>query len=185
MLPTAEKIDGRALALARQRKLEAKLAELRPERPPAIVSFCNVEHADSVKYTAMKAKKAAELDIHFITENYVKTTRPEHLAARIRGYNQQEDIDGIMVQLPLPDYLAVFRDDLLALIDAEKDVDGLSEAGQAIYLPATTRGVVTILDYLEGERGVELSRLTVVVLGSEGTVGRPLLRHVRGRLAAV
>jgi methylenetetrahydrofolate dehydrogenase (NADP+)/methenyltetrahydrofolate cyclohydrolase len=180
-----ERIDGRALALARQRALEAALAALRPERPPAIVSFCNVDHADSVKYTAMKAKKAAELDIHFITENYVKLTRREHLAARIQGYNRQDDIDGIMVQLPLPDHLAVFRDDLLALIDPQKDVDGLSEAGRAIFLPATTRGVFSILDYLEEERGVDLSRLTGVVLGSEGMVGKPLLRNMQGRLTQV
>jgi methylenetetrahydrofolate dehydrogenase (NADP+) / methenyltetrahydrofolate cyclohydrolase len=173
-------IDGNALAQKRQNDLCMILQAAQDEvafsseiiRKPTVVSFCNVEDPPSVKYTYMKLKKAEEIGIDFVAEDYDTNTPKEELEAMIQKYNEDPEVDGIMVQLPLPPELQVIKDDLLELITPTKDVDGLTLAGQEWYDPATVLGVITILDeYCKGWKNKVIG-----VVGSEGEVGRPLVR---------
>lgn len=171
------KIDGKALAEQSKQKLIERLSELviKGKRKPGIVSFCNTEDSPSVKYTQMKQAKAEEVGIRFLVERYDTQTLEQDLRTKIRGYNLDQTIDGIMVQLPVPLELVVFKEDLLNLIDPQKDVDGLTVAGRKIYLPATVKSVISILE--STTPGWE--DWLVGVVGSEGEIGAPLVEIIR------
>lgn len=168
-------INGKALAKKHEGYLRKKLLQIKKDRNPAIVSFCNSDDPPSVKYTFMKLQKAMDLGLDFIAEEFSATTPHEYLVEMVSKYGNDKNIDGIMVQLPLPDELNVFKKDLIDLIPKEKDVDGLK--GDS-FLPATVRAILTILD--EEVSGWQEKKVAIV--GSEGEVGKPLslALHTRG-----
>jgi methylenetetrahydrofolate dehydrogenase (NADP+) / methenyltetrahydrofolate cyclohydrolase len=163
-------IDGKSLAQKHEQKLKKYLAKLNGPRVPSIVSFCNLEDPPSVKYTEMKKRKANDIGMFFYAENYDTSVSKELIADKIRFYNERTDIDGIMVQLPLPEHLNIIKEDLLNLIDPNKDIDGLTEISP--YVSATVKGVVSILKSLK----LSLKEMTFVVVGSNGQVGREMVR---------
>lgn len=162
------RIDGSALAELHATHLRGVL--IKSGRKPKIVSFCNTEDEPSVKYTAMKAQKAEEVGIEFKVEEYDTSTEQLILVDKIRLYNQDPTVDGIMVQLPVPLDLVVFQTDLLELIDPHKDVDGLTEAGQQFFMPATVKSVISILE----AEIPNWEKQSIGLVGSEGEVGKPL-----------
>lgn len=174
------KIDGRALAKLHEEQLRTKLSGLQISglRQPVVVSFCNTDDPPSVQYTEMKQRKAMEVGIDFRAEPYSTQTSREILTESIERYNSDPDIDGIMVQLPLPKKLNVIKDDLLNLISPKKDVDGLTGNGQ--FLSATAKGVMSIL----GSIGVDYNRVYSVV-GSQGQVGREIVKVLQTGEASV
>src|ERR1051326_4444434 len=109
-------IDGKKLADKHEEALRKKLAELDKKRNPSIVSFCNQDDPPSVKFTFLKLSKASDLGIDFIAEEFSADTPHDQLANLVKKYAGDEIIDGVMVQLPLPDELNVFKGDLLDLI---------------------------------------------------------------------
>lgn len=172
-------IDGKALAKKHEENLRQTLKQVQGDsgtkRNPSIVSFCNQDDPPSVKYTFMKLQKATDLGIDFIAEEFSADTPHDYLIRMVKQYNENPAIDGIMVQLPLPDELNVFKDDLLDLIDPEKDVDGLT--GKGSFLPATVRGVLSILD----DEIPEWKKRKIAIVGSEGEVGKPLSLELKSR----
>lgn len=181
----SQKIDGSKLAKTHALDLRKHLIKIRAHRPPSMVSFCNTDDDASIKYTRMKKDKAGEIGIFFQVEEYSKATSSQELADKIREYDFSPEFDGIMVQLPLPNDLVVIREDLKSLIAPEKDVDGLTDRGQEIYIPATAKGVMSIIDYLESVEDVNMVDQIAVILGSEGEVGRPMVRLLKERVAEV
>lgn len=172
------KIDGRVLAEKHKEQLIARLKDIKSDRTPTIVSFCNTEDEPSVRYTQMKKQKAQEIEISFLVEGYDTKTSYEDLKQKVEGYNNSESVDGIMVQLPLPLDLIVFRDDLLDRINPRKDVDGLTYEGQKYFMPATVKSVISILEAeVPGWRGCK-----VAVVGADGEVGKPLLEVLSDEL---
>ncbi|MDD2823441.1 MAG: tetrahydrofolate dehydrogenase/cyclohydrolase catalytic domain-containing protein [Candidatus Daviesbacteria bacterium] len=167
-------IDGRKLALLRQQKLEEVIKTL--NKTPKVVSFLIGEDAPSVLYTNIKQKKAIEIGINF---------QPIHLASplvewevvcsKIEELNQDESVDGIMVQLPLPEEFLKGKNDseLLELIDGEKDVDGLTTKGK--FLSATARSVISILE----DENISVEGKKVVVVGASNLVGKPVAESLR------
>jgi methylenetetrahydrofolate dehydrogenase (NADP+) / methenyltetrahydrofolate cyclohydrolase len=181
-------IAGKALAKKHEEALKEKLKNLIDSRfrgndkgesgndnvrNPSIVSFCNQDDPPSVKYTFMKLQKATDLGIDFIAEEFSTNTPHEYLVRMVKQYNENPTIDGIMVQLPLPEDLNVFKDDLLDLINPEKDVDGLTS--NSPFLPATVRGVLSILD----DEIENWTSMKIGVVGSEGEVGGPLVKVLK------
>ncbi len=177
----AIKINGSALAKHHEEVLKQRLLKiqsgLQNPRQPVIVSFCNTDDPPSVRYTEMKQKKAAEIGIDFRAEPFSMATPNEQLAEEIKKYNQSLKIDGIMVQLPLPDELNIFKDDLLNLINPKKDVDGLTGGP---YLSATAKGVMSIFESIKID-----FRQHFVVIGSLGQVGKEITRILREQSAQV
>lgn len=170
-------IDGKALALEHKRILAERIKDLRPTRQLVIVSFCNVVDKDSRQYTRMKAREAESLGIRFITEEYSTDVTKEILEEKILEYNDDPDVDGVMIQLATQE-VAEYESDLVRLIIPEKDVDGLTLEGRRIYLPATVRGVMAILDERVGNNW-EDKRIAEV--GSTGTIGVGIMEALRGR----
>ena len=168
-------IDGNVLAKRHEEILKEKLSRMKRNRNPTVVSFCNQDDPPSVKYTFMKLAKAHSLGIDFIAEEFSADTPQEKLIELVKKYAENTEVDGILVQLPLPEELNPFKGDLLNLIPSEKDVDGLVE--NSPYLPATVKAVVSILD--EHVENWESKKIAVV--GATGEVGKPLVEFLRNK----
>lgn len=130
-------------------------------RAPKLVTFYNPEDMGSRVYTNIKEKKAKELGILFEKIANYKLQDINKSKTLVSEYNEDPTVDGIMVQVPMEG-----QNDLIDLIDPEKDVDGLRE--DSSYLPATVMAVVEILKSA-GNTGGE-----VIVVGNKGQVGKKL-----------
>lgn len=182
-----KKINGRFIAKLYEDYIRQTLSDFKqkledaapglPIRQPSIVSFCNQEDPSSVKYTQLKREKAEELGIKFNIIYITPKTPFEFAKQKVLELNESGHIDGIMVQLPITDNLQNFKENLVELIIPEKDVDGLTEQGRKIFLPATIEAVLQILD----TRNHDLTGKIIAVVGSEGEIGRPLVEQLQKR----
>lgn len=133
------------------------------------------EDPASVSYVRLKDKKARELGLLSQVEVYPADTKEEDLLRRIQALNQDPQVDGILVQLPLPPHIRTER--VLEAISPLKDVDGfhplnvgrLWSGGEGLF-PCTPLGIVRLLKHY----GIELKGKEVVVLGRSNIVGKPL-----------
>ncbi|MFN3179007.1 MAG: bifunctional 5,10-methylenetetrahydrofolate dehydrogenase/5,10-methenyltetrahydrofolate cyclohydrolase, partial [Thermus sp.] len=133
------------------------------------------EDPASVSYVRLKDKKARELGLLSQVEVFPEDTQEEALLRRIEALNQDPEVDGILVQLPLPAHIRTER--VLEAISPLKDVDGfhplnvgkLWSGGEGLF-PCTPLGIVRLLKHY----GVELRGKEVVVLGRSNIVGKPL-----------
>ncbi len=144
-----------------------------------MVSFFNPENRASAVYTRMKQHKAEELGIVFDPIELNPKVTAETIFAIVNDFNKDPRVDGVMFQLPLPDHLQPHKGYLLSWISPEKDVDGLTGKGQ--FLPATVKGVLSILE----DEGIGFKDGLFAVVGSEGTVGKALLKKLKEENAKV
>jgi methylenetetrahydrofolate dehydrogenase (NADP+)/methenyltetrahydrofolate cyclohydrolase len=145
------------------------------------------EDPASKVYVRNKIKACEEVGIgvgHYVAN--LDTTTPENLKKIIRVYNKSDTIDGIMVQLPLPD--GFDEREIIDTIDHSKDVDGLTttnigklRSGQPCFQPCTARGVIDLLDYY----GIEIDGKDVTIVGRSNIVGKPLADLMMARGATV
>jgi methylenetetrahydrofolate dehydrogenase (NADP+)/methenyltetrahydrofolate cyclohydrolase len=135
----------------------------------------------------MKREDSAEVGIESFHHEPGGDVAPEELAELIRSLNADERVDGILLQLPLPDQLD--QDEFISLIDPAKDVDGLTTANAGLLMhgrdeamvPCTPAGVMRLLE----EADVELSGARAVVLGRSILVGKPMAQLLLGANATV
>lgn len=173
-------IDGRKLAVLRQEKLVEKIKTL--SKAPKVVSILVGEDAPSVLYTNIKQKKATEVGIDFEAARFSENAEFSEVETKIKDLNNERDVDGIMVQLPLPEEFLRGKDEkeLLQLINPQKDVDGLNYAhqttsGEARFIPAAAKAVMSILE----EENIEISGKKVVVVGASDLVGKPVAEELK------
>lgn len=169
-------IDGRKLALKRQEKLIQEVKKLK--LTPKIVSILVGDDAPSVLYTKIKQKKAEEIGIDFEPIHFVFPLPVwEAVCQEIIKLNNNPEVNGIMVQLPLPQEFLQGKDEkeLLQLIDPSKDVDGLNYACKTrSYVPAAVKAVLSILK----DEKIPVVGKNVVVVGSSDLVGRPVAEEM-------
>lgn len=172
-------IDGKKLAAIHQRRVMEKLQRLGMR--PKVVSILVGDDPASLMYTKTKQKKASEMGIDFDYIRFPETEQFQNVAMAIVKLNQDPTINGIMAQLPLPKQFLGERSavDLLGRIDPKKDVDGLTESSQ--FLPATARGVISILE----DENVEIKGKFFAVLGKSKLVGAPIADELKKRGALV
>lgn len=132
----------------------------------------------SLVYIKNKAKYCQRAGVAVDFVHLPVHTTQENLLSIIDQKNQDNSIDGILVQLPLPNHLTHLSATITDLIDPKKDVDGfsaynlghtLTNQPHAIW-PATPRGVVTLLR----EYNINISGQNIVVIGASNIVGKPL-----------
>ncbi len=133
------------------------------------------EDPASVAYVRLKDKRARALGLASRVHALPETTPQEALLDLIRELNADPEVDGILVQLPLPGHIDAER--VLEAIDPAKDVDGFHPvnvgrlwAGGEALLPCTPAGIVRLLRHY----GVDLSGREVVIVGRSNIVGKPL-----------
>ena len=165
-------MDGAALAARMREEVKQEVAEL------GHVGLATVLVGDdpaSDVYIRLKHKAADQAGIEAIDHRLPATTAEDELVALVAELNEDDAIDGILVQTPLPDQIEEAR--VMRAIDPMKDVDGLHpfNAGQ-LYLgretlvPATPLGVMHLLN----EYKIPLAGIRAVVVGRSSLVGKPM-----------
>jgi methylenetetrahydrofolate dehydrogenase (NADP+)/methenyltetrahydrofolate cyclohydrolase len=177
-------IDGKAVAAALRAEVAARTAAL-PFRPGLAVVLVGEDPASQV-YVRSKDRAATAAGIAARTIRLPADTAQAALLATVRALNDDETVDGILVQLPLPGHIAT--DAVLDAIDPAKDVDGLTPtnagllaAGRRGLVPCTPLGVMKLL----AASGVTLAGARALVLGRSVLVGRPMAALLTGADATV
>jgi len=140
----------------------------------------------SEKYVEFKRRACEEVGIRYKLWRFPETATPSEVLSLIKKLNADEQVTGIIVQLPLPKNFV--SDELLEAIDPAKDVDGLNSVNLGRltkYLPglypATAEGVINLLRYYK----IDLAGKRVVVVGQSNLVGRPLAQFLLNDHATV
>ncbi|MFW6009774.1 MAG: bifunctional 5,10-methylenetetrahydrofolate dehydrogenase/5,10-methenyltetrahydrofolate cyclohydrolase, partial [Actinomycetota bacterium] len=187
---TATIIDGKALAQQVRARIADEVAQLKTDHgvTPGLAAVLVGEDPASQVYVGMKHKASEAAGMHSRQLVLDEDTSQADLERTVTELNDDEAIDGILVQLPLPDHLDPRP--VQELIAPAKDVDALNPytvgrltVGDPIFFSATPYGVLEILAHA----GVEIAGSHVVVVGRSNLVGRPLsvMLTLKGRDATV
>lgn len=179
----AVRMDGKALAEKRRREIACKAKEL--NRRPGLAVLLVGEDPASRVYVNNKQKDCEECGFYSEVYTLPAETETEELEAMIDALNGRDEIDGILVQLPLP---GGNERGLLERIRPDKDVDGFHPMnagrlllGQEGFLPCTPAGVLELLD----EYGIDPRGKHCVVVGRSNIVGKPMSMLLLRRDATV
>ncbi|BDA70782.1 Methenyltetrahydrofolate cyclohydrolase [Rivularia sp. IAM M-261] len=174
---TAKILDGKALSAKIQQSLSAQIQELQPKfgRPPGLAVLMVGDNPASAAYVRGKERACEKVGIASFGKHFPTQTSLAELEDNIAALNIDPQVDGILVQLPLPEHLDSVK--LLNQIAPDKDVDGLhpvnmgrlvrSEEGLRSCTPA---GVMRLLE----EYQIPVQGKQAVVLGRSILVGKPL-----------
>ena len=173
---TASIIDGNALsALLRQQVTDqVKALQARGVNPGLAVILVGDNPASQV-YVRNKVKACEQTGIHSLLEKHDAAMTEAELLARVHALNQDKQIHGILVQLPLPAHINAEK--VIEAIAPEKDVDGfhVASAGALMtglpgYWPCTPHGCMKMLEHI----GYSLRGKHAVVIGRSNIVGKPM-----------
>lgn len=170
-------IDGKQLAADMRTDIAAKVAAFmaRTGREIGLAVVLVGDDAASQVYVRNKTKACAEVGIKSFTHYLPSNVTQAELESLIKRLAVDNGIDGILVQLPLPEHINV--NGVLKLIPVEKDVDGFSEEnigklaqGKDCLAACTPNGIMKMLE----SKGIELRGKKAVVVGRSEIVGRPM-----------
>jgi methylenetetrahydrofolate dehydrogenase (NADP+)/methenyltetrahydrofolate cyclohydrolase len=185
---SAQIIDGKAIGAKVREEVARDVAEFvqRTGRQPGLATILVGEDPASEIYIAGKRKGAGEVGIASFHHGLPADATTEQVEALIEQLNADDAVSGILCQLPVPDHLDGVH--LTGLIDARKDVDGLTplsagylSLGREGLRPCTPEGVMVLL----AESGVELSGARAVVIGRSNLFGKPMAQLLLGANATV
>lgn len=170
---SAQLMDGKALAAQKKAAIRAEVERL--ARTPGLAVVLVGENPASQIYVRGKARDCEECGIRCMDFRLPAQTTESELLTLIAELNGRADVDGILVQLPLPEGIRERR--VLEAIAPEKDVDafhpenvGRLVQGQARYLPCTPAGVMELLR----AAGVAPAGRRAVIVGRSNIVGKPM-----------
>ena len=157
-------------------KNETELLNEKYGRVPGLVTILVGSSPASVSYVTLKIKTAERVGFKEVQENLKEDVSEEELLNMIKRYNNDDSIDGILVQLPLPKHID--EEKVLLAIDPDKDVDGFHplNVGRLIigkdvkFPPCTPAGIKEMIK----RSGVLTSGAEVVVVGRSNIVGKPI-----------
>lgn len=170
-------IDGKQIATDIKKELAAKSAAIidKGDRAPHLVAVLVGDDAASQTYVNSKEKDCKEVGFTSTIYRLDDDTTEAKLLQIIDFLNNDDEVDGFIVQLPLPAHINVQK--VIRSIDPSKDVDGFHPVslgrmmlGEPTYLPATPYGILQMLEYCK----IETSGKHCVVLGRSNIVGTPI-----------
>ena len=184
---SAKIIDGKQVAARCREELKQQVAALRARGIiPGLAVILVGEDPASQVYVRNKHRACEELGIHSEQYTLSADTDRQTLLDLITELNGREEIDGILVQLPLPGHLD--QKEILSAIDPAKDVDsfhpqnvGRLVIGDYFFAPCTPSGILTLID----SAGVDLTGKECVVIGRSNIVGKPMALMLLHRNATV
>ena len=184
---SAKVIDGNRLASQIRAELSQRSQVLADsDRQPTLVVILVGEDPASQVYVRNKIRACADVGIESREIILPANTSSEHLLQRIHQLAEDDDVDGILLQLPVPEGIDEAR--LLAAIPAHKDVDGFHALnagalaqGNPQFIPCTPYGVMKMLE----QTGVNLQGLEAVVIGRSNIVGKPMAQLLTAAGATV
>ena len=176
-MTVAERIDGKAFAASLRERVgeQARAFEQAAGRKAGLAVVLVGEDPASAVYVRSKGKATLEANMESFAHRLPAETSQEELQGLIDRLNADEKVDGILVQLPLPDHLD--EQDVIARISPDKDVDGFHvtnagrlAVGQSGFVPCTPLGCIMLLT----DRLGDLSGKEAVVIGRSNIVGKPM-----------
>jgi methylenetetrahydrofolate dehydrogenase (NADP+) / methenyltetrahydrofolate cyclohydrolase len=185
---TARRIDGKAAALAVRERVASAAADFasRTGRPPGLATVLVGEDPASAVYVRSKGKATAEAGMESFAHHLPADTSEEALLDLVVLLNNDDRVDGILVQLPLPPQIDPTR--VIAAIDPAKDVDGFHPVnagrlatGLEAMVPCTPLGCLYLLKQELGS----IAGKDAVVIGRSNIVGKPMTMLLLGESATV
>lgn len=165
-------MDGKALAAKIKEEVRCEVEKL--EKKPGLAVILVGDNSASRVYVNGKKKDCAECGIYSEEHALPEQTTQQELLALIEQLNAREDIDGILIQLPLPRHLN--EEELLLAVQPDKDVDcfhpynvGRMVIGEEGFKPCTPAGVMRMLQ----EYGIDPAGKRCVIVGRSNIVGKP------------
>lgn len=182
-------LDGKQTAQTISNRLKEEISKYltQGKRAPKIDIILVGDDYASKMYVDMKSKKALDLGIQVNVHTYPKDISQEQVESVIKQLNEDINIDGIMVQLPLPNHIQESK--ILELISPDKDVDGLTSTNlgklfkndSSAIAPATAKGVIELLK----EYRVQIEGKRAVVIGRGDISGLPIAAMLQNENATV
>jgi methylenetetrahydrofolate dehydrogenase (NADP+)/methenyltetrahydrofolate cyclohydrolase len=185
---SARVIDGKAVAAAVRERVKVDVEAYKAEtgRVPGLATVLVGDDPASEIYVRNKRRTTEEMGMRSIHHGPEASIREEELLDLVRELGEDDEVDGILVQLPLPAHID--PDAIVAAIDPKKDVDGLTphNAGLLAHgtpglVPCTPTGIMELLAH----EGVELEGAEAVVVGRSKLVGVPVARLLLAANATV
>lgn len=172
----AKLIDGKKISGEIKDELKEKVAQLKEQGIEVTLAVIQVGNDPaSTVYVGNKKKACAYIGIRSLAYELPGETTQEELLALVRELNDRKDVNGILVQLPLP--VHIDEDTVIRTIAPEKDVDGfhpqsvgLLSIGQKGFVSCTPAGIIQLLK----RSGVEIDGRECVVVGRSNIVGKPM-----------
>lgn len=170
-------LDGKIASAAVKASLLEQTNALKAvgKRTPHLAAILVGNNGASETYVASKVKNCEETGFGSSLFRFEETVTEAELLAQIEALNKNENVDGILVQLPLPKHIDDAK--VIEAIDPKKDVDGFhpSNVGRLVqglntFIPATPYGVLLMLEHFN----IETKGKRAVVIGRSNIVGRPM-----------
>lgn len=186
--PRAKLLDGAAIADGIKQEVARDVERLMAEHQvkPCLAAVRVGEDAASAVYVRNKIRACEAVGIRSELHALPATTTAIELTDLIASLNSRGDVDGILVQLPLPGEIDEAR--IIETIDPEKDVDGFHPVtigklsmGRPSFVPCTPAGIIELLD----RSGIPISGVNACVVGRSQIVGRPVAQLLLQRDATV
>jgi methylenetetrahydrofolate dehydrogenase (NADP+)/methenyltetrahydrofolate cyclohydrolase len=185
---TAQKLDGARAAAEIKREVAEEVERLRREHgvTPRLVTILVGDDPASAVYVRNKIRTCEELGLHSEHHPLPAETTTAQLLELVASCNARDDVDGILVQLPLPP--GMDESAVIEAIDPAKDVDGFTPVNvgrmmlrRTALLPCTPAGIIELLV----REGVRVEGARAVVVGRSNIVGRPVAELLLERDATV
>jgi len=187
---TAKIIDGQQIAADIQEEVRVQVEEMKEKYgyTPGLATVLVGENPASQTYVRMKQKRCAEVGINSFGHNLPAEIGQDELQTLVAELNANPEVNGILVQLPLPDHID--EETILNTIDLTKDVDGfhpvnigrLAMKGRnPLFIPCTPYGVMELLKRSE----IKLSGADAVIVGRSNIVGLPVAMLLQKENATV
>ena len=184
----ARLLEGAAVAAQIKQEVQSEIArmvETTGYRPCLAVVRVGEDPASAV-YVRGKIKASEEIGIRSEHHALPESTSTDELLALVNDLNQRDDVDGVLVQLPLPPQID--ETTIIEAIDPAKDVDGFHPVnagrlamGRPLLVPCTPAGIIELLDY----NSIEIRGANACVVGRSQIVGRPMAQLLLQRDATV
>jgi methylenetetrahydrofolate dehydrogenase (NADP+)/methenyltetrahydrofolate cyclohydrolase len=183
-------LDGKSLNQKILTNLKLKVEESRQKygRPPGLATVIVGEDPASKVYVNMKNKACESTGIRSFRQEFPGDIAIETLINHVKALNANPEVDGILVQMPLPKHLRQHETDVMNLIDVDKDVDGFSPRsiglntfGDETFGSCTPKGMVRLLE----EYGIPIKGAEVVIVNRTNVIGKPIAMMLLNRDATI
>jgi methylenetetrahydrofolate dehydrogenase (NADP+)/methenyltetrahydrofolate cyclohydrolase len=180
----SEIIDGKTISQNIEKNLAEKIREFGLKPKLVIIQVGNIEESNT--YIKHKIAFAERIGVIVEYKKYDQLVKEEEIVSDIVKYNKDNSVHGVIVQLPLPEYLSTTN--ILESIDRKKDVDGLTSGStnsllrnENGFVSGATKAVLNIVDSMK----LDLSGKKVVIVGHSTLVGKPTSLALMNRNATV
>lgn len=173
-------IDGKAVAAELREQIHGQISEFQAKHADFMPNLKIIQvggRPDSATYVKMKLKAAQEAGIQCELINLLEDVTEFEVLTLLERLNEDSDVDGVLVQLPLPAHLDEVK--ITNAVSADKDVDGFGpfnvgelakKGGQPLFYPCTPKGIIYLLEKYQ----VPIAGANAVVLGRSDIVGKPV-----------